>query len=40
MAVRRREIGQSGVAAEQSLDLAYSEPALAADEERRIVIAT
>ena len=39
MSVGGREIGERGVAAEQGLDLAYSEAALAADEERRIVIA-
>jgi hypothetical protein len=39
MPVSRREIGERGVAAEQGLDLAYSESALATDEESRIVIA-
>ena len=37
--VGRRKIGEHGVAAEKGLDLTYPETALAADKERRIVIA-
>jgi len=37
--VGRRKIGQRGVAAEQGLDLTYTETALAADKERWIIIA-